>query len=62
MFNWFKTGILMAAIMALFGVIGMMLGGKQGMLMALVFGGAMNVFSYWFSDRMVLRMYNAREV
>lgn len=62
MFNWFKTGILMAAIMALFGAIGMMIGGKQGMVMALVFGGAMNVFSYWFSDRMVLRMYNAREV
>ncbi|WP_374267187.1 zinc metalloprotease HtpX [Zoogloea sp.] len=60
--NWLKTSILMAAIVALFGVIGAMLGGKSGMLMALVFGGAMNLFSYWFSDKMVLRMYNAQEV
>ena len=62
MFNWFKTTILMAAIVALFGVIGAAVGGKGGMLLALVFGGAMNVFAYWFSDRMVLRMYNAQEV
>ena len=60
--NWFKTGILMAAIMALFGVLGGMLGGRQGMLLALLLGGAMNVFSYWFSDRLVLRMYRAQEV
>ena len=60
--NWLKTSILMAAIVALFGVIGAMIGGKSGMLMALVFGGAMNIFSYWFSDKMVLRMYNAQEV
>jgi heat shock protein HtpX len=62
MFNWVKTAMLMAAIMALFGIVGGMLGGRQGMLMALVFGGAMNVFSYWFSDKMVLKMYNAQEV
>ena len=62
MFNWFKTALLMAAIMALFGVVGGMIGGQSGMLLALVFGGAMNVFSYWFSDKMVLKMYNAREV
>jgi heat shock protein HtpX len=62
MFNWVKTAMLMAAIMALFGVVGGMFGGREGMLMALVFGGAMNVFSYWFSDKMVLKMYNAREV
>ena len=60
--NWLKTSILMAGIIALFGVIGMMLGGKQGMLLALAFGGAMNVFAYWNSDKMVLRMYNAQEV
>jgi len=60
--NWLKTSILMAAIVALFGVIGAMIGGKSGMLMALVFGGAMNLFSYWFSDKMVLRMYNAQQV
>lgn len=60
--NWLKTSILMAAIMALFGVIGGYLGGSSGMLMALLFGGAMNIFAYWFSDTMVLKMYNAREV
>ena len=62
MFNWVKTAMLMAAIMALFGVVGGMIGGESGMLLALVFGGAMNVFSYWFSDKMVLKMYNAQEV
>jgi heat shock protein HtpX len=62
MFNWVKTAMLMAAIMALFGIVGGMIGGKSGMLLALVFGGAMNLFSYWFSDSMVLKMYNARQV
>jgi len=62
MFNWFKTAMLMAAITALFGVIGASMGGAQGMVLALLFGGAMNLFSYWFSDSMVLKMYNAREV
>ena len=62
MFNWVKTAMLMAAIMALFGIVGGMVGGRSGMLLALAFGGAMNVFSYWFSDTMVLKMYNAREV
>ena len=60
--NWLKTSILMAGIIALFGVIGAMIGGKSGMLLALLFGGAMNIFSYWFSDKMVLRMYNAQQV
>ena len=60
--NWLKTSILMAAIMALFGVIGSYMGGASGMIMALVFGGAMNLFAYWFSDTMVLKMYNAQEV
>lgn len=62
MFNWLKTSILMAAIMALFGVIGALIGGKSGMLLALLFGGGMNFFSYWFSDKLVLSMYNARQV
>ncbi|RXZ44580.1 zinc metalloprotease HtpX [Crenobacter cavernae] len=60
--NWFKTTLLMAAIVALFGVIGAMIGGKGGMLIALLFGGAMNVWAYWNSDKMVLRMYNAQQV
>jgi heat shock protein HtpX len=60
--NWFKTSLLMAAIVALFGAIGMMLGGAGGMLIALLLAGAMNVWAYWYSDRMVLKMYNAQEV
>ena len=60
--NWLKTTILMAGILALFGAVGGMIGGAQGMLFALVLGGAMNLFAYWFSDKMVLRMYNAQEV
>lgn len=62
MFNWIKTAALMAAIMALFGVIGAAVGGQQGMLLALGFGLVSNFFAYWFSDKMVLKMYNAREV
>jgi heat shock protein HtpX len=60
--NWVKTGMLMAAIMALFGVVGGMLGGGQGMLFALLIGAGTNLWAYWFSDSMVLRMYNAQEV
>jgi heat shock protein HtpX len=60
--NWLKTGILMAGIVALFGMLGGAIGGQQGMLIALVIGGAMNLFAYWFSDKLVLRMYNAQEV
>jgi heat shock protein HtpX len=60
--NWLKTTILMAGIVALFGVIGGALGGQQGMLIALVLGGAMNLWAYWFSDKMVLKMYRARQV
>ena len=60
--NWLKTTILMAGIVALFGVVGAAFGGANGMLFALALGGAMNIFAYWFSDKIVLRMYNAREV
>ena len=60
--NWFKTGLLMAAIMALFGMVGAVLGGGQGMLLALVFGLGVNLWAYWFSDTMVLKLYRAREV
>jgi heat shock protein HtpX len=62
MFNMMKTAILMAAITALFMAIGSMLGGKTGMMLALVVAVGMNFFSYWFSDKMVLKMYKAREV
>ncbi|RPH60931.1 MAG: zinc metalloprotease HtpX [Burkholderiales bacterium] len=62
MFNWMKTAILMAGIMALFGAVGAVIGGRQGMLMALAFGAVGNFFAYWFSDKIVLRMYKAKEV
>ncbi len=62
MFNLMKTAILMAAITALFMAIGSLLGGRTGMMLALIVALAMNFFSYWFSDKLVLRMYNAREV
>lgn len=62
MFNWVKTAMLMAAITALFIVIGGMIGGQRGMMLALLVALGMNFFSYWFSDKMVLRMYNAQEV
>ena len=60
--NWLKTSILMAGIVALFGAVGAMLGGSSGMLIALAFAGVMNAYAYWFSDKMVLKMYNAQEV
>jgi heat shock protein HtpX len=60
--NWFKTGMLMAGIMALFGMIGAVLGGGQGMLLALALGLGTNLWAYWYSDTMVLKLYNAREV
>ena len=60
--NWFRTGLLMAAIMALFGAVGAVLGGGQGMLLALAFGLVTNLWAYWFSDTMVLRLYRAQEV
>lgn len=60
--NWLKTSILMAGIVALFGVVGGAIGGQQGMLIALLLGGGMNLWAYWFSDKAVLKMYNARQV
>ncbi|MCW7539316.1 zinc metalloprotease HtpX [Aquabacterium sp. A7-Y] len=62
MFNLLKTAVLMAAITALFMAIGAVLGGRQGMAIALLIALGMNFFSYWFSDQLVLKMYNAREV
>jgi heat shock protein HtpX len=62
MFNLMKTAVLMAAITALFMLIGRWIGGQAGMMLALVIAIGMNFFSYWFSDKIVLKMYNAREV
>ena len=62
MFNLMKTAILMAAITALFMLVGRWMGGQAGMMLALVVALGMNFFSYWFSDTIVLKMYRAREV
>lgn len=62
MFNLFKTAVLMAAITALFMAVGRMIGGQAGMMLALLLAFGMNVFSYWFSDSLVLRMYDAQPV
>jgi len=62
MFNLMKTAVLMAAITALFMALGSFVGGRQGMMIALLVALGLNFFSYWFSDKLVLKMYNAREV
>ena len=60
--NNVKVFVLMAALTALFMAIGGYLGGQGGMLMALIFAGAMNFFMYFASDKLVLRMYGARTI
>lgn len=60
--NWVKTAMLMAGIVALFGVVGAAIGGQSGMLLGLLFAGATNMFAYWNSDKLVLRMYDAQVV
>jgi len=57
-----RTGMLLAALTALFMGVGYLLAGTAGMAMAFVFAGGMNFWAYWNSDKMVLRMNNAREV
>jgi heat shock protein HtpX len=60
--NTMKTFLLMGLLTVLLVFVGQWLGGQSGMLMAFGLAVAMNFFSYWFSDRMVLRMYRAQEV
>jgi heat shock protein HtpX len=60
--NPLKTWLLLAGLTALFGVIGFALAGPTGMLIALGIAVAMNVFSYYNSDKMVLRMYGAQRI
>ena len=60
--NGFRTTILLAALTALVVWIGHMFGGANGAVIALVLAGAMNFFSYWFSDKIVLKMYGAQEI
>jgi heat shock protein HtpX len=60
--NGLRTLILLAALTALLVWLGDMFGGRQGAIMALVFAGVMNFASYWFSDKIVIAMYQGREV
>ena len=60
--NVVKTTMLLAAMTALFMTVGFLLAGQTGMVIAFIAAAAMNVFSWWNSGNMVLRMHNAREV
>jgi heat shock protein HtpX len=60
--NYFRTALLLAGMTALFLVVGYMLGGQAGMMIAFGVAVAMNLFAYWNSDKMVLAMYRARQV
>jgi heat shock protein HtpX len=60
--NNFKTGILLILLTVLLVGIGSVFGGQQGALLALLFAAVINLGAYWFSARIVLRMYDAREV
>jgi heat shock protein HtpX len=62
MSNTLKTGLLLAVLTALFLVIGDVVGGQNGMVMAFGLAVLMNFGAYWFSDKIVLRMYGAKEV
>ncbi|MBE9546650.1 MAG: zinc metalloprotease HtpX [Proteobacteria bacterium] len=60
--NTIKTGILLGALTGLLILIGGYFGGKQGIIIAFIFAMVMNFGSYWFSDKLVLKMYRASEV
>jgi len=60
--NTLRTTILLAVLTALLIWIGDMLGGRQGAIIALLLAGGMNFFSYWFSDKIVIKMYGGQEV
>ena len=60
--NGLRTTILLALLTALVVWIGQMFGGPNGAVMALIFAGVMNFFSYWFSDKIVLKMNRAQEI
>ncbi|MGZ9243788.1 MAG: zinc metalloprotease HtpX [Candidatus Binatia bacterium] len=60
--NGFRTTILLAVLTALVVWIGQMVGGPNGAVIALIFAGAMNFISYWFSDKIVLKMYGGQQI
>jgi heat shock protein HtpX len=62
MINQFKTFLLMLVLTALFMLVGTAIGGKSGAMYAFVFAALMNFVTYWFSDKIVLRIYGAKEI
>lgn len=60
--NFMKTTMLLAALTALFMVMGFSLGGGRGAILAFLFAAGMNLFTYWNADKIVLKMHNAIEV
>jgi heat shock protein HtpX len=60
--NYFRTAILLAGLTALFMGVGFLIGGQTGALIALMVAAAMNLFSYWNADKLVLSMHGAQEV
>lgn len=60
--NLLKTTFLLTALTLLLLFVGKAIGGNGGMMIALIMAGVMNLVSYWFSDKIVLKMYGAREV
>ena len=58
--NLVRTGLLVAALTALFLAAGFLIGGQSGLMIALLLAVGMNFFAYWNSDKMVLRMHGAR--
>ncbi|MCF8067677.1 MAG: zinc metalloprotease HtpX [Desulfobacterales bacterium] len=62
MINRVKTTLLLAVMTVFIVLVGQMLGGRQGMIMAFILAAGMNFFSYWFSDKIVLKMYKAQVI
>ena len=60
--NYLRTTILLAGLTALFMGVGYLIGGSGGAVIALLVAAAMNLFSYWNADKMVLSMHGAHEV
>ncbi len=60
--NWFRTALLLGVMTMLMVFFGDLFGGKSGMIFAFILAMGMNFFSYWFSDKIVLSMYNAEEI
>ena len=60
--NYLKTAILLAGLTALFMGVGYLIGGQSGAMIALLVAAAMNLFTYWNADKMVLSMHGAKEV